>query len=488
VNLSVEALSYYVDHPVEFLQDLVDGVDFDQWQIDAFEALQKDHFVAIRSGSGVGKTVFLALALLWFLATRPNSRVPCTAPSQHQLFDLLWAECYKWISNSEYLGHILRWKQTKIGVVGHEPNWYAVARTARVSPDGTVAEGLQGFHAEDNLLFIVDEASGVPDAIYPAIEGAFTGPNAYCILASNPTRDAGYFHSVFNDINMHGLYHLIHVSGLDSKFVSERWIKMMKARYGEDHPIYKIKVLGEFPGSIGDLLIPPDYLEKMVNNDRSVVSYDGAGHEFGVDIGRTSNRTVLTVRRGNQVLKIDVHAYVGKVDDAIDIGNWIVEHAQAYRPTAIKIDATGLGAPIYDYVKRLYPAITYAVYGSASPEGEFARNYLNLRAQGYWELRNIIPHLYCNSWPDQLLVELGTLKFQMANGKIKMPPKESMSTSPDHADSLMYAFLRAELCAKQEDAPNFVGTLTKVNEEFRKTSRWDLNIPSSGLRRFQMLH
>ncbi|MBU1621907.1 MAG: hypothetical protein KKF27_20235, partial [Gammaproteobacteria bacterium] len=145
-DLSVEALQFYEEHPVEFCRDLIKDVDFDDWQIEAFEALVKDHFVAIKSGSGVGKTVFLSLAQLWFLGTKPFSKVPCTAPSQHQLNDLLWGESHKWISRSEYLSAMLNWTQTKISVKGYEPEWYAVARTARVSPNGHVAEGLQGFH------------------------------------------------------------------------------------------------------------------------------------------------------------------------------------------------------------------------------------------------------------------------------------------------------------------------------------------------------
>ena len=38
-------------------------------------------------------------------------------------------------------------------MVGHEKRWFATARTA------TKPENMQGFH-EDNMLFIIDEASG----------------------------------------------------------------------------------------------------------------------------------------------------------------------------------------------------------------------------------------------------------------------------------------------------------------------------------------
>ena len=96
-GLSLEAMQYYEDHPVEFCRDLI-GVELDSWQGKAFEALRDKHFIAIRAGSGVGKTVWLSLATMWFIGTRPFCKIPTTAPSQHQLHDLLWGEHQKWMS------------------------------------------------------------------------------------------------------------------------------------------------------------------------------------------------------------------------------------------------------------------------------------------------------------------------------------------------------------------------------------------------------
>ena len=82
----------------------------------------------------------------------------------HQLNDVLWAEVSKWQSKSPLLKEILQWTKTKISMIGSKERWYAVARTA------TTPENMQGFH-EDNMLFIVDEASGVADPIMEAILG-----------------------------------------------------------------------------------------------------------------------------------------------------------------------------------------------------------------------------------------------------------------------------------------------------------------------------
>ena len=52
--------------------------------------------VAVRSGHGTGKTTALAWIILWYLPLHRNALIPCTAPTGHQLYDLLWAEVQRW--------------------------------------------------------------------------------------------------------------------------------------------------------------------------------------------------------------------------------------------------------------------------------------------------------------------------------------------------------------------------------------------------------
>ena len=54
-------------------------------------------------------------------------------------------------------------------------------------------EALQGFHAE-HLLFLIDEASGIPDVVFEVGLGALSTPGAKVVMAGNPTRTAGFFH------------------------------------------------------------------------------------------------------------------------------------------------------------------------------------------------------------------------------------------------------------------------------------------------------
>lgn len=480
VDVSIEALQFYEDNPVEFCHDML-GLTLDTWQKKASIALRDDHFVAIRSGSGVGKSVWISAMGAWMLATKPFSKIPCTAPSKHQLEDVLWGEFYKRIENSPYMQELVTWSHTKVSVKNYEPSWYAVARTARVSPDGTIAEGLQGFHAERNLLFLVDEASGVNDAVFPAMEGALTGEDAYAILTGNPTRLSGYFHSVFTDLKMRGLYNTFHVSCYDSSYVEDRYIKMMESRYGKDHPIFQIKVLGDFPSSDVFLIFPIEDVEKMQNNTFADVGTHNPNvdTEIGVDVGRTVAKSIACVRQANKVIEWSERGLRGTTTDVPEVAEWIIALILAYEPSAVKIDAVGIGAGVYDIVRRLYPKIVYPVIGNVQPEESKKSRYVNLRAQGYWELRELLPGLYVEKMSQGFLDELTDLRYKLKGDKILIESKEEMmkriGRSPDYVDATVYAFLNPDICTDKYANFYTPRAISGLNESLRKSNIW---IPS----------
>jgi len=482
----IDAIQHYYNDPVAFAEEIVE-VALDPWQMDALNNLVKYRFLAIRSGSGVGKTFLISLATIWFLFTRPYSKVPTTAPSQHQLYDVLWSQHFKLINKSPILENLFEWTQTRVGVKGYSPDWYAVARTAQVRPGSDVAEGLQGFHSEENLLFIVDEASGVDDAIFPAMEGSLTGDGAYCILAGNPTRTNGYFYDTFNNPALKKMYHHMHVSCYDSSRVSKRYIEMMAERYGENHPIFMIKVKGEFATGDATYLVPPSYLDTMENNSPPDVK--GFPVEFGLDVGRARASSILCIRQGNKVLKYDERHKKGAVTDTTEIIQWTVENILEFKPTHVKVDAIGIGAGVYDGLRDIYGDMIIPVVGSMAPEAEVKERYLNLRAQGYWELREKIPSLYCEDWPNRVIMELGDIRLKpTSNLKIKIESKEDMLAramkSPDYADATMYAFLNSDACrGVRAIVYEFPGNVIKNTKDMTKKSIWNLREPSSHTRK-----
>jgi hypothetical protein len=480
---SFEALSFYAERPENFCEDFI-GVFLDDWQKRAFEALIEHHYLAIRSGSGIGKTAFISLALIWFLSTHPMSKVPATAPSQHQLFDLLWSECFRWIQRSSYLQKTLNWTAQRISVIGYEPTWYSVARTATTSPDGAVSEGLSGFHSEDNLLFIIDECSGVPETIIPAFEGALSGENSYAILTSNPTRRVGYFYDVFHLPKTGNRYYKMHVSCLNTKRVSQQYIDMMKERYGEEHPIYRIKVLGEFAEASDDLLFPPEYLDSMLNTQKDVVQSPKLPIQIGVDIGRVSAKSFATIRQGLNILSFNEKGRKkGSVTDGIEVAEWIEELINDWNPSIVRLDGTGLGSVICDILKRKFGDKIYAFIGSGSAIENHL--YLNIRAEGYWILRQKLPSIWSANWPDKLIQQISDIrKKDSSNKKLQIESKEEMMDramkSPDELDSMMYAFADNTDLEVRSVAP-LSAAIISINNEFHKESTWKDTSGATGI-------
>ena len=72
-------------------------------------------------------------------------------------------------------------------------NWFAVPRTA------TQPDALQGFHA-DNLLYIIDEASGVKDETFEPVLGSLSTQDSKLIMMGNPTQLSGFFFDSHNFI------------------------------------------------------------------------------------------------------------------------------------------------------------------------------------------------------------------------------------------------------------------------------------------------
>ena len=227
----------YRKDPCLFFKE-VTGFKPDPWQKEAATAIAQHRKVSIRSGQGVGKTAFEANLVLWFLSCFPYPRVVCTAPTRQQLNDVLWAEIAKWQERSPVLQAMLVWTKTRVYMRGHEKRWFAVARTA------TKPENMQGFH-EENMLIIVDEASGVEDAIMEAILATLSGKNNKLLMCANPTRTTGTFYDSHN--RDRGMYKCHRVSSLDSTRTNKENIAAFIRKYGEHSNVVKVRVYGDFP-------------------------------------------------------------------------------------------------------------------------------------------------------------------------------------------------------------------------------------------------
>ncbi len=451
----------YVNDPVKWAYDVL-KFEADTWQAQALQDLVNRRFCAWSTGTGVGKSAILSVATLWFLSTRPFPRVPSTAPTEHQLNDILWAEHAKWLRRSELLSKMFKWTATKVALKGHEEEWYAVARTSRPKPGEQSAEGLQGFHS-GNILFIVDEGSAVHDSIYNAMDGAFTTPDAYGIIASNPTRRTGYFFRILSDPRQQEMWALRIVDARTAKMVDKASIERIKKVYGEDSDYWRMKVMGLPPAIdasslVSDEQVAEAHLRELGEeaNAQTVMSCDPA--RFGDDY------TVFFVRKGSKI--IDRQCVKGM--DTTQVTKIGKDLFDLYQPDAYLIDVIGVGAGVVDQSRALLGSKKGRVIEVNVGEKAYdEEKYVNKKAEMFWHLRTRIDSISIPFDTPLLDEELPVIKYMWDAGdtRIKIEKKEEvkrrLGRSPNDADSLALCFYNEVVHKQAHCSPSYF----KVGEQ-----------------------
>ena len=79
MSMSQEAILFYADHPVEFVEDILHAKP-DEQQAAILRSVAENPMTTVRSGHGIGKSAVEAWIVIWFMITRPYPKIPCTAP------------------------------------------------------------------------------------------------------------------------------------------------------------------------------------------------------------------------------------------------------------------------------------------------------------------------------------------------------------------------------------------------------------------------
>ena len=124
-----------------------------------------------------------------------------------------------------------------------------------------------------------------------------------------------------------------------------------------------------------------------------------------------------------------------------------------------------------------------------SPDPKKKERFLNVRAQAYWELRDLLPLIYCKHWPERFITEAYDIRYKFPNGKIQIEAKETMiarvGRSPDYVDSMVYAFADNDICFSKANPWIIPLGLGKANEVLHKSSIWDTTLPEPNRRDYR---
>ena len=357
------------------------------WQQEALTALRDGKTrLSIRSGHGVGKTTFTAWCVLFaLLCMGPDTKVPIAAGSRDQLRDTIQPEINKWHSRlPPALAAQVDVTVERISIRPAPDEAFAVFRTA--SKDNPQA--LAGFHAK-NLWFLIDEASAVAEIAFEVAQGALSTPGAVAILTGNPTKAQGYFYDTHHKLRER--WYTLRVSSEDVPRARGH-IEDVIAAYGKSSNRYRVRVLGEFPTSDDEAVIPLELVMAARGRD---VETSNVWPIWGADIARFGDdTTAVCMRQGNTITGLKEWHGLDGAQVAGRIQALYRETPNHLKPKEIVIDVIGVGASVYDILRLPGSECREAVRGcnvsetpSISDEDHRLRDELWFRGRAWFAER-----------------------------------------------------------------------------------------------------
>jgi hypothetical protein len=202
----------------------------------------------------------------------------------------------------------------------------------------------------------------------------------------------------------------------DSSHVAPGYAEDMAKRYGIESNIYKVRVLGEFPESEDDVVIPLYLAEAAVNREVELVK--SMRPVWGLDVARFGDdRSALAKRQGNHLLApiiswhgLDLMQTAGRVADMF------LDTELDQRPGEILVDVIGLGAGVVDRLRELHlPDVSIRGINVGDGRSRDAKDrYMRLRDELWFRLRDWLDAGDCRlPDDDELIAELTGLKFHL---------------------------------------------------------------------------
>lgn len=331
--------------------------------------------IRVEAGHTVGKTKVAAAIVNHFFDCFPPAIVYTYAPSWEQIHDLLWKEIKSDRRGTGLPGRILD-LELKVS-----DNHFAKGRATN-NAQGQGTERTQGQHGP-YLLFVLDEAEGIPDYVWDAVESMTSGGLSIVLMLANPRTRTSRFHKAASDPRVQSfrlscIYHpnVLHNREIVPGAVKRQYVEGMVKDHCEvvvEHDsdahtfelpwrlgvIYRpdpecmFRVLGIAPANIADnTLVPVGRYEAAKLRQVSGASPHIA--RLGVDVARYGKDagTVYACHGGAiwrvaQLAKQDTNAYARAIHDEA-----LMLAARGVTSLHIRIDAGGgYGGGVADRLK-----------------------------------------------------------------------------------------------------------------------------------------
>lgn len=416
------------------------------------ESVRDHRYTAVHSAHEMGKSFDAGgIIVPWWMDTHPPGEafVVSTAPTFSQVRAILWKEIGRAHRDAKLRGKVNQtewWMDDEIVGFGRKPADYDPA-------------AFQGIHAR-YLLVVIDEACGVPKAIFDAVDSLVTNDDCRVLAIGNPDDPASHFRDICKPSSG---WNVIHIDGLQSpnftdeqvpddvarRLLSQTWVEERRQRWGEGSPLWTAKVRGLFPDDSADGVVRLSSLVKCQQpRDTPPRPTQLLPVELGLDVGAGGDFTAIRERRG----RIIGRTWHDHSNDARDVFKLALHAIRETGATSIKVDVGGIGWGVVGYLNlardegKHHAAVHAVNFGSAALDPE---RFPLLRDQLWWDIGRELSDdraidLSDAEDADDLVAQLIAPHYALdAHGRIKVEKKDEtrkrIGRSPDDADAYLLA-------------------------------------------------
>ncbi|MVO84183.1 hypothetical protein GPA10_05200 [Streptomyces sp. p1417] len=441
----------YAHNPVGWVQERLRQTVWSK-QREIMLSVRDHRRTAVRSCHGAGKSHTASLVASWWLDTHPPGEafVVTSAPTFAQVRAILWRYIRRTHRRGKLAGRV---NQTEWHI---DDELVAFGR----KPADHDESAFQGIHAR-YVLVILDEACGIPEQLWVAADALTTNADCRILAIGNPDSPSSHFRKVC--LPGSG-WHVIGISAFDTPnltgeevpepvaqaLVGREWVEEKAKEWGEDNPLYRSKVLGEFSEDAPNRVVrASDIAACRIDPEAKPKAEDLEPVELGVDVGGGGDETVIRERRGRRAGR----EWRAHTDRPEKIAPLVLQALKESGAGAVKVDSIGVGFGVIGELRNLASQGKHSARIVGVNVGEKSSQpdkFKNLRAEIWWEIGRGLSER--KGWDLSSMANDDTTVAQLlaplwdvdAQGRIQVEPKDEirkrLGRSPDNADALLLAF------------------------------------------------
>ena len=407
-------------------------------------------FFAYSSGHHTGKSFIGGTISHWMEICYPESQTYLAADKESKIKSTIWKEVHRQkvlldkripaisrqftLTNEHYYNNL------------HKASWFVKMKaTGDVNKADTNFSGLHAIW----LTLMLDEASGIADAVFDAIDGTATKETNRVILFSQRTKNVGRMHDAFGKLSK--VYKTRVLDTEESPLVKVKEIKAYRDRFGGRHTDqYRVRVKGLETRQKSGMLLSRVQCEELI--DRKIVHKEPPGYVLICDPSGSGYRdkTGLLIAKvsGNEdkramdtkELREIANNYDSKkhtMDTANEIAH--IYKSNKYPNLSIGVDFIGIGHGVCHKLTELNIPHTRIQWFQ---KGWWKDQYRDLKMEGFEWIKEAVDYkrisFIQNGYTEELMEQLDRLPFDYNDGLKYMLNKEKLQKlgipSPDYAD------------------------------------------------------